>query len=144
MTDFLNAGPSETLSFDSASPSAAEPESPLPGASSASDGFPYLRQIARIPVLSRSEQGELAARIRERVGGFRAHVLAIPGAADAAVARWREIKDEGRVSGTLSAGYRDGSGVHQVVKRLEQRAKTDPTLASHLQKPFQKMSSVKR
>jgi hypothetical protein len=40
--------------------------------------------------------------------------------------------------------YGDGSGVHQVVKRLEARAQRDRALASRLQALAVKMSSVKR
>ncbi len=77
---------------------------------SSPDSIPYLRQIARIPLLSRGEQASLAAEIRKHTEEFRARVTALPAAARILVERWRGIVDAGRVSGTLSAGYRDGTG----------------------------------
>jgi len=41
-------------------------------------------------------------------------------------------------------GYTDGSGVHQVVKRLEARAKKDRRLARHLKSLTNDVSRVKR
>ena len=41
-------------------------------------------------------------------------------------------------------GYRDGSGVHRVIQRLEERAKVDQALARHLETLTAKASSVKR
>ena len=40
-------------------------------------------------------------------------------------------------------GYRDGSGVHQVVKRLEEKAKRDRALAGRLNALANAVSSVK-
>jgi RNA polymerase primary sigma factor len=80
------------------------------GTDSSPDSIPYLRQIARIPLLSRDEQARLAASLRDRTDAFRERVLSIPAAATLISERWREIRDAGRVSGTLSAGYRDSTG----------------------------------
>ncbi len=83
---------------------AAEPQHDGP------DPIPYLREIARIPLLSRAEQAALARTLREQTREFRDRVFSIPAAAPLAVARWRALRDAGRVTGTLAAGYRDGSG----------------------------------
>ena len=40
-------------------------------------------------------------------------------------------------------GYRDGSGVHRVLQRLEEKAQHDRSLARHLKKLAEQMSSVK-
>jgi RNA polymerase sigma factor (sigma-70 family) len=80
------------------------------GSEGGPDSIPYLREIARIPLLSREAQADLARELRERTDAFRARVLALPGAARLAVERWRRLRDAGRVTGTLSVGYRDGSG----------------------------------
>ena len=40
-------------------------------------------------------------------------------------------------------GYRDGSGVHQVLRRLEERAAKDLALAEQLESLRRKVSSVK-
>ena len=41
-------------------------------------------------------------------------------------------------------GYRDGSGVHRVIQRLEEAAKTDAPLAHRLKTSAQHASGVKR
>ena len=40
-------------------------------------------------------------------------------------------------------GYRDGSGVHRVVQRLEEKAQHDRSFARHLKNLAEQMSSVK-
>lgn len=40
-------------------------------------------------------------------------------------------------------GYRDGSGIHQIVKRLEERARRDRPLSAHLAALADAVSSVK-
>ena len=40
-------------------------------------------------------------------------------------------------------GYRDGSGVHRVIQRLESRAKEDRQLGRQLKSLARQMSSVK-
>ena len=40
-------------------------------------------------------------------------------------------------------GYRDGSGVHRVLQRLEEKAQHDRSLARHLKKLAEQMASVK-
>ncbi len=65
--------------------------------------------------------------------------------ADRRVAMWLRVRLGGERMTEVAAdyGYRDGSGVHQVVKRLEQRAGKDQALARRLQELTEAVSSVK-
>ena len=64
---------------------------------------------------------------------------------DRRVAIWLRVRVGGERMTEVAAqyGYRDGSGVHQVIRRLEQRARTDFALARRLRELKHEMSSVK-
>ena len=65
--------------------------------------------------------------------------------ADRRVAIWLRVRVGGQRMTELAKeyGYRDGSGVHRVVHRLEQAAKEDRDLAHRLQQLADRVSSVK-
>jgi len=65
--------------------------------------------------------------------------------ADRRVAIWLRACAGGERMTKVAAeyGYKDGSGVHQVVKRLEERAKSDPALSARLTALADAVSSVK-
>jgi len=79
------------------------------------------QEVAQVlePLLSKESDRRIAIWLRVRLGGERMTVIA---------------KD---------FGYRDGSGVHRVVQRLEERAKVDRALASTLNELTNKVSGVK-
>lgn len=54
---------------------------------------------------------------------------------DRRIAMWMRVRLGGERMTEVASdyGYRDGSGVHQVIRRLEQKAKTDITLSERLQ-----------
>ena len=63
---------------------------------------------------------------------------------DRRVAIWLRVRlGEERMS-TVAAdyGYRDGSGIHRVVQRLEEKAKDDQALARRLKSLAKRVSSV--
>ena len=64
---------------------------------------------------------------------------------DRRLAIWLRVRLGGHRMTEVAAeyGYRDGSGVHQVVKRLEERARSDRALARRLRELTQAVSSVK-
>jgi hypothetical protein len=61
------------------------------------------------------------------------------------VAIWLRVHAGGERMTKVAAeyGYKDGSGVHQVVKRLEERAKSDRALSARLTALADAVSSVK-
>jgi putative transposase len=65
--------------------------------------------------------------------------------ADRRVAIWMRVRLGGERMTEIARqyGYKDGSGVHQVVKRLEKKAQCDRALSAHLQTLADAMSSVK-
>lgn len=65
--------------------------------------------------------------------------------ADRRVAIWLRVRLGGERMTSVAAdyGYRDGSGVHRVVQRLEKGAQSDPALARHLKALKREVSSVK-
>ena len=65
--------------------------------------------------------------------------------ADRRVAIWLRVHAGGERMTKVAAeyGYKDGSGVHQVVKRLEKRAKSDRALSARLTALAGAVSSVK-
>ena len=65
--------------------------------------------------------------------------------ADRRVAIWLRVRLGGERMTQVAKqyGYRDGSGVHQVVKRLEEKAQSDRGLSGHLQALTEAVSSVK-
>ena len=65
--------------------------------------------------------------------------------ADRRVAIWLRVRVGGQRMTELAKeyGYRDGSGVHRVVHRLEEAAKEDRDLAHRLQQLADRVSSVK-
>ena len=78
-------------------------------------------EVARLlqPLLARESDRRVAMWLRVRVGGERMTVVA---------------KDY---------GYRDGSGVHRVLQRLEEKAQEDRALTRRLKSLAKKVSSVK-
>ncbi|NNL66698.1 MAG: sigma-70 family RNA polymerase sigma factor [Myxococcales bacterium] len=86
-----------------------KPATPLP-ALSASTLDDYLARIGPIPTLTREQEVVLANRVQAGTEAFREAVLDMPYTASALVGRWRRIRDEERVTGTLHEQHRDGSG----------------------------------
>jgi len=70
----------------------------------------YLARVGPIPTLSREQEAELSERVQTTTLAFREAVLAMPYTASALVGRWRRIREEERVTGTLHERHRDGSG----------------------------------
>jgi propanediol utilization protein len=64
---------------------------------------------------------------------------------DRRVAIWLRVRVGGQRMTELAkeCGYRDGSGIHRVVHRLEEAAKEDRDLAHRLQQLADRVSSVK-
>ena len=71
----------------------------------------YIRSIGQIRVLSREETAQLASILESEEAEIRAAILAIPRTADVLLERWHELRRAGRVTASLAAGHRDGSGV---------------------------------
>jgi len=71
----------------------------------------YIRSIGHIRVLSREETAQLAGILEAEEAEIRAAILAIPHTADVLLERWHELRRAGRVTASLAAGHRDGSGV---------------------------------
>jgi len=67
----------------------------------------YLRDIAHVPTLSREEEATLAGRIGRHAEEFRRGLLSIPFTATFVLERWRERRDGGRTTASLSARWRD-------------------------------------
>jgi len=65
--------------------------------------------------------------------------------ADRRVAIWLRVRAGGEPMTTVAAdyGYRDGSGVHRVIKRLEETAKRDRALSRRPKALAKKTSSIK-
>ena len=65
---------------------------------------------------------------------------------DGRIAIWLQVRLGGRRMTAVAKqyGYRDGSGVHRVIQRLEGRAKEDRQLDRQLKSLASQMSSVKR
>ena len=70
----------------------------------------YLREIASTPTLTRSQEGELAAAYEAHAREWRRGLLSIPESARVAFDMWSKIKEEGRITATLSDLHRDGTG----------------------------------
>ena len=64
---------------------------------------------------------------------------------DRRVAIWLRVRLGGERMTSVAAdyGYRDGSGVHRVVQRLEKRAAEDQVLARRLKAFTKQVSNVK-
>jgi RNA polymerase primary sigma factor len=81
----------------------------------------YLARVGPIRTLSREEEAEVSECVQATTRAFREAVLAIPYTASALVGRWRRIREEERVTGTLHERHRDGSGTdwsEEVDRRL--------------------------
>ncbi len=65
--------------------------------------------------------------------------------ADRRVAIWLRVRIGGEQMTAVAAdyGYRDGSGIHRVIQRLEEKAKSDRVLARRLKSLAREASSVK-
>lgn len=79
------------------------------------DGSPDARQlymgtIQDVALLSREEVKAIARRIDHERHAFERALAPIPGAALLLLERWHELRKAGRVSGSLSRSYRDGTG----------------------------------
>jgi RNA polymerase sigma factor (sigma-70 family) len=72
----------------------------------------YIRSIGHLRVLSRAETAELATALESEEALIRASMLAIPSTADALLEEWHELRRAGRVTASLAAGHRDGSGTN--------------------------------
>jgi RNA polymerase primary sigma factor len=70
----------------------------------------YMRAIANAPLLSPDALAGLARRARSEERAFRAGLSRIPETGTRLVERWQERRRDGRVTGLLGAGYRDGDG----------------------------------
>ena len=70
----------------------------------------YLRELGTIPVLEHAEVVELCEAMDSHREAFIALAYALPDFAATLVIDWRERVDAGRVTGTMSAHHRDGSG----------------------------------
>jgi RNA polymerase sigma factor (sigma-70 family) len=70
----------------------------------------YLREIAPLPTLTRDQEVELSRALERETAAWATAVRAIPFTARFVVGKWRTIRDEERVTATLSALHRDGSG----------------------------------
>lgn len=100
----------------------------------------YLREIAQTPTLTRSQEGELAAAYEQHTLEWRRALLSIPEASRIAHGMWTRIRDEGRITATLSDAHRDGSGrdhgadvdraFGRVGTLLERRAKLEGSRAA--------------
>jgi RNA polymerase sigma factor (sigma-70 family) len=102
-----------------------------PAASSAGDPAldarqAYMGSIQDVPLLTRDEVCELAREIGEQRCAFERALAPISGTAVLLLARWRERRDAGRVSGSLSRNHRDGSGrdVGAAIDRCFERLET--------------------
>jgi hypothetical protein len=73
---------------------------------------------------SRREGAEAVARQIDRL---------VADQADLRIAIWLKVRNGGRRMTEVAKehGYRDGSGVHRVIQRLEARANSDRQLACH-------------
>ena len=69
----------------------------------------------------------------------------VAGEADRRVAIWLRVRLGGERMTTVAAdyGYRDGSGIHRVVQRLEKKAQDDQALARRLKALVKEASSLK-
>jgi len=70
----------------------------------------YLREIAPLPTLTRDGERALAEALEAETRAWREAVFALPLAAREAIAQWQKIRDDERVTATMSALHRDGSG----------------------------------
>jgi len=70
----------------------------------------YLREIAPVATLTRAQEVEHATNLERRTAAWAQAVGHIPFTARFVVELWRTIRAEGRVTATLSALHRDGSG----------------------------------
>ncbi|MDJ0868051.1 MAG: sigma-70 family RNA polymerase sigma factor [Myxococcota bacterium] len=70
----------------------------------------YIRSISESPVLSREEQHALAAQLEARREAFLDAALGLSAVAHELVRGWRQRKDGGYVTATISARHLDGSG----------------------------------
>lgn len=67
----------------------------------------YLAGLNELPLLEPAQVNALADIIRAEEAGFRQALCSIPAAALRVVDRWRERREQGRVTGLLSHHYRD-------------------------------------
>ncbi len=94
----------------------------------------YLARVGPTPTLTREEEAEIATEVQEATAEYRAAILGMPYTASALVGRWRRILDEGRVTGTLHAGHRDGSGADCSVRIDAPLGKAERLLARPMPK----------
>ena len=59
------------------------------------------------------------------------------------MALWLRVGGERMTTVTADYDYRDGIGVHRVIKRLEEKAKSDRALSRRLKALAKKPSSIK-
>ncbi len=92
----------------------------------------YLASIRRIRVLDHEETCALARELKRDEEHFRQALYELRAVAHEVVERWRARRSAGKVTATLAAGYRDGSGrdwsahvdraLRQLERLLEQKA----------------------
>ena len=104
--------------------------------------------LAKVRDLMAEGEGRDEIRRRRRVEAeeaSRAISSLVEREADRRVAIWLRVHVGGERMTKVAAqyGYKDGSGVHQVVKRLEERAKSDRALSARLTALADAVSSVK-
>jgi hypothetical protein len=95
-----------------------------------------------------ASKGDEEIRWQRRVGAeevSRRVASLVADEADRRVAIWLRVRIGGERMTTVAAdyGYRDGSGIHRVLQRLEEKAKSDRTLARRLKLLASEVSSVK-
>ncbi|MGH0030028.1 MAG: sigma-70 family RNA polymerase sigma factor [Myxococcota bacterium] len=92
----------------------------------------YMGSIQDVRLLSKQEVFDLAKTIREQREAFEQALAPIPGTAVLLLARWQARRKAGRVSGSLSRHYRDGSGrdigaeIDRCFEKLERLVSTRP------------------
>jgi len=95
----------------------------------------YFAEIGHIPVLSAAQEGDLARRFREAGDELRALLEPLPYTARALLARWRELRKEGRVTGQLSRTHEPpahdrSASVDRIARLLERDLATRDAQAS--------------
>jgi len=98
-------------------------------------------------LMAKAEGGEETRwrRRADREAAARAIESLVQQEADRRVAIWLRVRVGGERMTRVAAqyGYRDGSGVHRVIKRLEEEAKSDRALSRRLRALAKEASSVK-
>jgi len=89
----------------------------------------FIQSLGAPTVLSREQTYELARAMESAREDFLSEVYALPATALKLLERWRERRRRGHVTGALSAGYRDGSGLDRSGEVDRALAKLEPLAA---------------